>query len=129
MTTIQQQSPYYLLGGDEAVTNLVERFYHYMDNLPETAQLRQLHAQNLDDSRQKLYQFLSGWLGGLDLYVQKYVHPRLRMRHGRVAIGQDQNKQWMICMNRALDEIKIDTDLKQQLSIALSNLAEHMVNR
>jgi len=52
-----------------------------MDTLPEVAGIRTLHADDLRLARKKLLQFLLGWLGGPVLYVQKYGHPRLRMRH------------------------------------------------
>jgi hemoglobin len=31
--------------------------------------------------------FLSGWMGGPDLFVEKFGHPRLRGRHMPFAIG------------------------------------------
>ena len=76
-----QPTPYEELGGEEKVRELVDRFYDHMDTLSEVQTVRDLHARSLKASREKLFLFLSGWLGGPDLYVEKYGHPRLRRRH------------------------------------------------
>ena len=73
-------TPYDLIGGEAGVRKLVDRFYDHMDQLEEVKGIRDLHARSLKASREKLFLFLSGWLGGPDLYVQKYGHPRLRRR-------------------------------------------------
>ena len=48
----------------------------------------QLHPHTLDSSRDKLYWFLSGWLGGPSLYIERFGHPRLRARHLPFPIGE-----------------------------------------
>ena len=75
-----KQVPYEQIGGAEGVRELVGRFYDHMDSLPEAQTIRGLHAASLRVSREKLFLFLSGWLGGPDLYQQKYGHPMLRRR-------------------------------------------------
>ena len=60
---------------------LVDRFYDLMDETPEFYVIRKLHPQDLAGSREKLFMFLSGWLGGPPLYVEKHGHPMLRARH------------------------------------------------
>ena len=67
-------TPYELLGGDEAVRALVDTFYDLMDLESGFAQLRALHPQDLSGSRDKLYWFLSGWLGGPSLYTDRFGH-------------------------------------------------------
>ena len=81
-------TPYELIGGEAKVRELVDRFYDYMDTEAEAQTVRQLHAKSLKSSREKLFLFLSGWLGGPDLYIQKYGHPMLRRRHLPFAIGR-----------------------------------------
>lgn len=124
-----QQTPYQLLGGAERVRELVDRFYDYMDSLPEAAGIRALHAKSLRGSREKLYLFLSGWLGGPDLYVEKYGHPRLRMRHLPFAIGRDERDQWMLCMRRALDDMDLEPGLRNYLEQNFWRTADHMRNQ
>jgi hemoglobin len=81
------EAPYDSLGGNAAVRRLVDRFYDLMDSVPEYYVIRKLHPADLAGSREKLYLFLSGWLGGPPLYAEKYGHPMLRARHLPFAIG------------------------------------------
>jgi hemoglobin len=126
---MQDETPYQLIGGAEKVRELVDRFYDHMDNLPEAREIRALHAKSLRGSREKLFLFLSGWLGGPDLYVQKYGHPRLRMRHMPFAIGRRERDQWMLCMRRALDDMDLDSGLRNYLEQAFWRTADHMRNQ
>jgi hemoglobin len=120
---------YELIGGEEGVRELVNRFYDLMDLLDEAKELRAMHANNLKGSRQKLFLFLSGWLGGPDLYAQKYGHPRLRARHMPFSIGIAERDQWMLCINRAMEEMALDESLRQALGEALWKTADFMRNR
>ena len=97
-------TPYEILGGAEGVRALVDRFYDLMDELPEAADIRAMHPEDLAESREKLYLFLSGWTGGPPLYMQKHGHPRLRARHLPFPIGIAERDAWMLCMTRALEE-------------------------
>jgi hemoglobin len=122
-------TPYELIGGAPAILSLVDRFYFYMDILPEAGAVRKMHAPNLAGAKAKLFKFLSGWLGGPDLFVQEYGHPRLRQRHFPFEIGEQEADQWLLCMQKALAEIEMDSRLRENLWQALVNLAKHMVNR
>ena len=124
-----QNSHYERLGGEETVRKLVNRFYDLMDQLPEAESIRQLHAPDLGDARDKLFMFLSGWLGGPSLYIEKYGHPRLRQRHMPFTIGEAQRDQWMLCMSRAMDELDIDTALKMGLIDSFYKTADFMRNK
>jgi len=117
------------LGGETAVRRLVDRFYDLMDSLPEARELRALHPADLAGSRNKLHWFLVGWLGGPQLYVERFGHPRLRARHAPFPIGVRERDQWLHCMTRALDEQVTDRELREPLSAALSRLADHMRNQ
>jgi len=126
---MNEQTPYELLGGESGVRDLVDRFYDYMDTEPEAVEVRQLHAKSLRASRDKLFLFLSGWLGGPDLYVQQYGHPMLRRRHLPFAIGVRERDQWMHCMRKALNDMPIEETLKQKLERAFMATADHMRNQ
>lgn len=127
MTTIK--TPYELLGGAEGVRTLVERFYQLMDTLPEAARIRALHPADLRGSTDKLYKFLSGWLGGPALYVEEYGHPMLRARHLPFPIEAADRDAWLLCMRLALDETKLDPLARMQLDQAFYKTADHMRNR
>lgn len=122
-------SLYERLGGETGLRRLVDRFYALMDTLPDAQGIRALHPQDLTGSREKLFKFLSGWLGGPPLYIEEYGHPRLRARHLPFAIGEAERDQWMQCMNRALDEIDLDQISRQHLSQSLWQTADHMRNK
>lgn len=119
---------YERLGGDAAVRTLVDRFYDLMDALPEARTVREMHPADLTLSREKLYEFLSGWLGGPALYVEKYGHPRLRARHLHARIGPAERDQWMLCMRGALAETVADDALRRELEQAIGRVAVHMRN-
>lgn len=125
----QESSHYARLGGEQAVRRLVDRFYDLMETLPEARKIRDLHPADMAGSRDKLFKFLSGWLGGPSLYIEEYGHPRLRARHLPFPIGPAERDAWMTCMRQALAELDIDPMLRQQLLQSLSNTADHMRNR
>jgi len=120
---------YERIGGEEKVRALVQRFYDLMDELPEAYGIRKLHGENLQGAREKLYKFLTGWMGGPQLYVEQYGHPMLRRRHLSFPIGNAERDQWMMCMNQALSEVVEDEALRQELSAAFAKVADHMRNR
>jgi hemoglobin len=126
---MNEPTPYERLGGGPGVRRLVDRFYDIMDSDPAAATIRALHARDLRASREKLYLFLSGWLGGPNLYVERYGHPRLRRRHLPFPIANTERDEWMHCMRRALRELPLDAALAAQLEAAFAQTADHMRNR
>ena len=123
------KTPYELLGGEEVLRKLVQRFYVVMDTLPEAQPIRKMHPANLKTSEDKLFDFLSGWLGGPPLFEQKHGHPRLRARHLPFTIGKSERDQWMICMVHAFEDIGIQDPLRSQLLESILRLADHMRNQ
>jgi len=122
------QTPYDFIGGESAIRGLVDRFYFYMDILPQAQGIRAMHQVNLATAKEKLFKYLSGWLGGPNLYVEEYGHPMLRMRHLPFKIGESERDQWMLCMNKALAETPMDPRLRENIQHALQQLATHMIN-
>lgn len=122
-------SHYDQVGGDTGVRALVDRFYDLMDSAPEAAHIRQLHAISLKTSREKLYKFLSGWLGGPQLYVAEYGHPMLRARHLPFSIAERERDEWLWCMRQALEGHEMPDELRAFLWQRFQQLADHMRNR
>jgi hemoglobin len=122
-------TPYGRLGGDAAVRALVDRFYDLMELEPAYADLRRVHGSDLAAARDKLHWFLSGWLGGPDLYIERFGHPRLRARHLPFAIGVRERDQWLACMNQAMVECAVDEDLRVRLLKAFFQTADWMRNQ
>lgn len=124
-----QVTPYEAVGGDAGVRALVDRFYDLMELDPAYAGIRGLHPERLAGSREKLYLFLSGWLGGPPLYVERHGHPRLRARHLPFAIASAERDLWLACMRRALADTGIEAGLAQALMQAFHGTADWMRNR
>ena len=122
-------APYDLLGGDAAVRGLVDRFYDLMDEVPEFFVIRKLHPADLSGSRNKLYMFLSGWLGGPQLYTDKYGHPMLRARHLPFAIGLAERDAWLNCMKQAMQDCEVEAGLRMGLLDSLFKTADWMRNK
>jgi hemoglobin len=122
-------TPFARLGGEAGVRMLVDRFYDLMDLEPAYAQLRALHPSTLEGSRDKLFWFLCGWLGGPDHYVNRFGHPRLRARHLPYPIGIAERDQWMACMIAAMHELEVDPTLAARLAEAFFGTADWMRNR
>jgi hemoglobin len=118
-----------LLGGEAGVRDLVNRFYDLMDIDADLAELRAAHGPSLDSARDKLFWFLCGYFGGPDHYVERFGHPRLRARHLPFSIGQAERDQWVVCMGRAMADLKIDTALSDRLLHSFYGTADWMRNR
>jgi len=129
MNTPAPLTHYERIGGAEKVRALVQRFYRLMDELPEAYGIRKLHPENLHSSEEKLFKFLSGWMGGPQLYVQEYGHPMLRRRHLPFPIDDAERDQWMMCMIQALEDVVDDAELRTELTAAFTKVANHMRNR
>ena len=93
---------YQAAGGYQGLTDLVNRFYDYMDRLPEARTIRDMHPDNLNESKEKLTRFLCGWLGGPKYYQEKYGPIRLPMAHLHFNIGIEERDAWLQCMKTAL---------------------------
>ena len=122
-------SHYDAIGGETGVRRLVDRFYDLMESAPEAVHVRALHATSLRQSREKLFLFLTGWMGGPQLYIEKHGHPRLRMRHFPFAIASRERDEWLWCMNHAINEHDMPAPLKTMLKEKFSDLADHMRNQ
>jgi hemoglobin len=123
------QPPFELFGGEPGVRKLVDAFYDRMDFEPEFATIRTLHPTTLDESRNKLFWFLCGWMGGPNHYIERFGHPRLRARHLPFSIGTVERDQWMACMKLALTDCEIDEKLATWLLNQLYSTADWMRNR
>ena len=127
--TAQQQSAYDYIGGAEVIRRLVDRFYDFMDTLPEAVTIRAMHAADLSVSRDRLYWFMTGWLGGPQMFMERRGHPRLRARHLPFAIDQAAANAWMLCMRHAVAEVVTIPEAKEYLLDPLERLADHMRNQ
>jgi len=126
---MENTTTYEKIGGDAAVAGLCARFYELMDTVPQFQGIRAMHPADLSSSRDKLYMFLSGWMGGPDLFVEKFGHPRLRGRHMPFAIGVAERDQWVACMALAMEDVGLEEGVRAKLLENFFNTADFMRNK
>ena len=125
----QTTTTYEKIGGEATVGKLCDRFYELMNTIPQFAELRAMHPEDLQGSRDKLFMFLSGWFGGPDLFVEKFGHPRLRARHMPFTIGTRERDQWVACMALAMEDVGLSEDIRKVLLNNFFNTADFMRNK
>ncbi|MCX4186859.1 group II truncated hemoglobin [Methylophaga sp. OBS4] len=122
-------TPYERIGGEQAVRKLCKTFYQIMCDTPQTQLIRELHPEDISISEEKLYLFLTGWLGGPPLYTDRFGHPRLRGRHLPFPIGIEERDQWLYCMAQALKTLDLDPLFSEQLMSSFVQTADFMRNQ
>ena len=120
---------YEAIGGDATVRALTRRFYELMDTLPEAVRCRAIHPADLSGSEAKFYDYLTGYLGGPPVYVEKHGHPMLRRRHFVAPIGPAERDEWLLCFRRAMDETIENPKLREIIWTPVERLAFHMQNQ
>lgn len=123
------KTPYERIGGEQAVRKLCKTFYQIMCDTSQTQLIRAMHPKDIGISEEKLYLFLTGWMGGPPLYTDKYGHPRLRGRHLPFSIGIEERDQWLYCMAQALKIMDLDELLAEQLMSSFVQTADFMRNK
>lgn len=124
----QPQTPYQILGED-GIRKLSSTFYDLMDEMPEVANLRAMHASNLAPMKEKLAQYLTGWMGGPPLYADKYGTVCMTEPHEPYHIGPEERDQWLLCMDKALERIEASDELIEMLKIPMFRIADAVRNR
>ena len=122
------KTPYELLGGEAGLRNLANALYDAMDKLPEAKEIRVMHSDDLSSVKEKLFENLSGWMGGPSLYSQKYGTICLTDPHSHYKINADHRDQWLLCMNHALEQIGASDEVKTMLKEPMFHLADTVKN-
>lgn len=120
-------TPYEELGGEEPLQRLVNRFYDLI--AADSPRLRAMHPEDDSNSRRNLFEFLSGWMGGPSLYIERKGNPMLRMRHFPFSIGPEEAAEWLRCMRGALADTGVPEPLRSYLYTKLETTALHVRNR
>ena len=120
---------YALIGGEQGIVRLVAAFYQVMERDPKARAVRAVHGASLVEAQAKLQDFLTGWLGGPPIYMLKYGHPRMRMRHMPFAIGTKEMEEWLYCMDEAMNMLQVEANLRTKLADAFRGLAEKIRNQ
>jgi hemoglobin len=122
-----EHTPFQAIGGESEVRRLVDAFYDRVAT--DSPVMKEMHPADLTESREKLYEFLVGWMGGPPLYMQKRGHPRLRMRHAPFPIDDEAVSEWLRCMEGAMDDVGVEGELRAFLTQRFTHTAHFMKNR
>jgi len=120
---------YTMVGGEAGLRRIVARFYDVMDSDPEAAGIRAMHGADLGPVREKLFEFLSGWLGGPPLYHQRTDRKCIVSVHSAFAIGPNERDQWLCCMRVAIKDVGLPEEVCTYLDEPLFRLADFFKNR
>jgi hemoglobin len=123
------RTPFEWIGGEDRVKALVERFYDLMELEPAYAAVRATHGSDLGGARTKTFFVFCCWVGGLQHYVERFGHPRLRMRHMGFSIGVRERDEWLACMDQAMNDCAVEQDLRRRLSASFFQTADWMRNK
>ncbi|CBL44900.1 putative globin [gamma proteobacterium HdN1] len=119
-------TPYELLGGEAGLRKLTHTFYDVMDRLPEAKEVRDMHDGNLDSIKERLFEYLSGWLGGPQLFRERHGSVCITSQHKKFSIGPAERDQWLMCMDVALDEVGASAETKAMLKEPIYRLADFL---
>ncbi|WP_059104002.1 globin [Shouchella shacheensis] len=118
-------TPYEALGGEAVLSKLVHTFYSHVAVHQD---LHDLFPDDLTETARKQIQFLTQFLGGPALYTEEHGHPRLKARHLPFVITPTQAEAWLSCMERAMDEVGLQGEIRDYMFERLKLTAHHMVN-
>tara|TARA_B110000503_G_scaffold19879_1_gene29699 strand:- start:26251 stop:26682 length:432 start_codon:yes stop_codon:yes gene_type:complete len=122
------QTPYQILG-ENGIRRLCHTFYDIMDTLPEAAALRAMHATDLSPMKDKLADYLTGWMGGPPRYADKYGTVCMTTPHEPYHIGPKERDQWLLCMDKALQQTAASDELLDMLKVPLFRIADAIRNK
>jgi len=112
--------------GEDGFQNLVAAFYR---RVKTDSILAPLYPQDdFEGAEERLRLFLIQRFGGPQHYHQRRGHPRLRMRHAPFPVDLNARNRWMELMSAAMDELKIDAEIRVILHDYFHSTATHMMN-
>ncbi len=123
-------SMYERIGGEAGVRTLVRTFYDIVETEPEGEPLRVMHNEGngLAHAREAQFLFLSGFLGGPQLYVEQFRHSNVRKLHEHLSVGAVEAQSWLACMDKALAKTA-DEDTRRDLMQTFARVAQALRNR
>ncbi|WPC07063.1 group II truncated hemoglobin [Pseudomonas benzenivorans] len=118
---------YQAAGGIEGLRRLVDDFYRIMDESAVAVDIRRMHPQSLEQARDKLACFLSGWLGGPRLYQEKYGAIAIPAFHAQWSIDEAHAEAWLGCMAQAIARQRYSPAFAEYLLTQLRVPAQRIV--
>ena len=91
--------------------------------------MRSMHAKDLSPMKEKLADYLTGWMGGPPLYADKYGTVCMTTPHEPYHIGPEERDQWLLCMDKALEQTGASEELVEMLKIPMFRIADAIRNK
>ncbi|MBO8201184.1 globin [Streptomyces smyrnaeus] len=124
--SLETQTFYEQVGGEETFRRLVHRFYQ---GVAEDPLLRPMYPEeDLGPAEERLTLFLMQYWGGPRTYSDARGHPRLRMRHAPFKVNQAAHDAWLRHMRDAVDSLELPEHLETQLWNYLVYAAGSLIN-
>ena len=124
--TLQEQTFYEQVGGEDTFRRLVHRFY---EGVAEDPELRAMYPEeDLGPAEERLRLFLMQYWGGPSTYSERRGHPRLRMRHAPFAVDRAAHDAWLRHMRAAVDDLGLSEERERTLWNYLTYAAASMIN-
>jgi hemoglobin len=124
--TLQEQTFYEQVGGEDTFRRLVHRFYEGVAGDPV---LRPMYPEeDLGPAEERLTLFLMQYWGGPTTYGERRGHPRLRMRHVPFTVDRAAHDAWLKHMRDALDELALPEEHDRTMWKYLTYAAATMIN-
>lgn len=120
-------SPFERVGGHAAMRAITDRFYDLMDQDPDYAELRAMHAADLTPMRESLPLFLAGWAGGPRDWFEAHPGKCMMSMHAPFPIDRQTADQWAAAIARAIAETDLaDREIGDAMAEVLGRMARGM---
>ncbi|WP_299875459.1 group II truncated hemoglobin [uncultured Sulfitobacter sp.] len=118
------------IGGEDALRTMVEHFYDLVESLPEGRQIVHLHMEGhgIAHTRQEQFNFMSGFMGGRQYYMEKHRHMNVKEIHAHVPIRVQDAEDWLSIMDKTLADLNHTGPHIDRLRTTLRRVALILVN-
>ena len=122
---------YEKIGGEKPLKQLVETFYDIIETDVDGKIVHDLHLKGfgMGHTRIAQFEFLSGFFGGPKYYIERNGHSDMRLMHKHVEVGHEAVKSWLLCMDKAIDQVGFEESVKQAMMKIFTNAAEIVRNQ
>ena len=124
---MSEPSFYERMGGEVIFKELTKRFYQ---EVSQNEVLKPMYPEDdMTGAEERLRLFLEQYWGGPTTYSDTRGHPRLRMRHAPFKIGNVEHDAWLACMHKAVIDLEMAEELKEELWTYFQYAAHSMKNQ
>lgn len=110
--------------GEDKLRELVDVFY---DKIKQSS-ISSMFPENMESAKKDQADFLIQVLGGPNYYTDRKGPARMRMRHFRFVITEEDRLVWLSCYREAIQEVNIPQEEAKILDTYLDLFSKWMVN-